>query len=50
MTSNEAPLRIGLIGAGGNMVFVSPEHSLVVVTRWAGDPNGVIERVIKALR
>ena len=38
------------IGAGGNVVFVAPEHDLVVVTRWAGDPNGVIDRVIKALR
>ena len=38
------------IGAGGNLVFVSPEHNLVVVTRWAGDPNGVVERVINALR
>ena len=38
------------IGAGGNLVFVSPQHNLVVVTRWAGDPNGVVDRVVRALR
>ena len=38
------------IGAGGNVVFVAPDHNLVVVTRWAGDPNGVIDRVVNALR
>ena len=38
------------IGAGGNVVFIEPAHNLVVVTRWAGDANGVIERAIKALR
>ena len=37
------------LGAGGNMVCVAPEHGLVVVTRWAGDPNGIIDRVIAAL-
>ena len=29
------------LGAGGNMVCIVPEHALVVVTRWAGDPAGV---------
>ena len=37
-------------GAGGNVVVVAPEHRLVVVTRWAGDVSGVIDRVIKAIR
>ena len=37
------------IGAGGNVVFVCPEHDLVVVTRWAGDANGVIDRVLAAI-
>ena len=37
------------LGAGGNVVFVSPDDNLVVVTRWAGDANGVIERVIRSL-
>ena len=37
-------------GAGGNVVAVCPEHRLVVVTRWAGDADGVIDRVIKAIR
>ena len=37
------------IGAGGNLVCVVPEHRLVVVTRWAGDSAGVVDRVIEAL-
>ena len=37
------------IGAGGNVVCVVPEHRLVVVTRWAGDAAGVVDRVIAAL-
>lgn len=37
------------IGAGGNVVFVEPALDLVVVTRWAGDANGTIARVIKAI-
>ena len=37
------------LGAGGNLVCVVPEHALVVVTRWAGDPNGVVDRVLAAL-
>ncbi|MPZ99875.1 MAG: serine hydrolase [Dehalococcoidia bacterium] len=36
-------------GAGGNVVFVDPEHDLVVVTRWTTDPPGVVERVVGAL-
>ncbi len=36
------------IGAGGNVVFVAPEHALVIVTRWAANPNDVIDRVLGA--
>jgi len=36
-------------GAGGNIVFIDPADDLVVVTRWAGDPPGVINRVVAAL-
>jgi CubicO group peptidase (beta-lactamase class C family) len=36
-------------GAGGNVILVEPEHDLVVVTRWAEDPPGIVERVIRAL-
>ena len=36
-------------GAGGNVVQMLPEHELVVVTRWAGDVAGVIDRVVRAL-
>lgn len=38
------------IGAGGNVVCAIPEHNLVVVTRWASDPNGVVDRMIDAIR
>ncbi len=38
------------LGAGGNLVCVVPEHDLIVVTRWAGDPNGIVDRVIAALQ
>ena len=38
------------IGAGGNVVFVAPERQLVVVTRWAANPNNVIDRVLSALQ
>lgn len=37
------------IGAGGNVVFAEPELDLVVVTRWAADPNRVIDLVLEAL-
>ena len=36
-------------GAGGNVICVVPEHDLVVVTRWAGDVAGVVNRVIEAI-
>ena len=38
------------LGAGGNLVCVEPEHRLVVVTRWAGDAAGVVDRAIAALK
>jgi CubicO group peptidase (beta-lactamase class C family) len=36
-------------GAGGNHVFVDPDADLVVVTRWAEDPAGVVARVYETL-
>jgi CubicO group peptidase (beta-lactamase class C family) len=36
-------------GGGGNWIFVDRERDLVVVTRWAQDPRGVIDRVVQAL-
>ena len=36
-------------GAGGNAILVEPERDLVIVTRWAEDVPGVVERVIAAL-
>lgn len=36
-------------GAGGNAVYIDPEHDLVVVTRWAGDRSEVVNRVLAAL-
>lgn len=36
-------------GAGGNVVLIDPEDELVVVTRWAGDRAGVVNRVVAAL-
>ena len=36
-------------GAGGNVVYIDPEHDLVVVTRWAGDRTGAVDRVLAAL-
>jgi len=41
--------RVSASGAGGNVVAVVPEHDLVVVTRWAGDPASVVNRVIEAI-
>ena len=38
------------LGAGGNVVCVVPEHDLIVVTRWAGDAAGIVDRVIDALQ
>jgi CubicO group peptidase (beta-lactamase class C family) len=36
-------------GAGGNVVFIDREDDLVVVTRWAGDRAGVVNRIVAAL-
>ncbi len=36
-------------GAGPNTVYVNPEHDLVIVTRWVGNWNGVVQRVIAAI-
>jgi CubicO group peptidase (beta-lactamase class C family) len=36
-------------GAGGNVIAIDPAHDLVVVTRWAADVAGVLERVVAAL-
>jgi len=39
------------LGAGSNMVFISPEHDLVAVVRWIdrGERNAFIERLMGAL-
>ena len=37
------------LGAGGNLVFADAPNQLIVVARWAGDPNGIVERVLAAL-
>ncbi len=36
-------------GAGGNVVFIDADDDLVVVTRWAGDRAGVVNRVVAAI-
>lgn len=41
-----SPTAFAALGAGGHGVYVVPEHDLVVVTRWAGDAAGIVERVI----
>ncbi len=37
-------------GAGGNTVNIDPENSIVTVTRWCDDVNGVLKRVAQAAR
>ncbi len=44
-----SPQAFAALGAGGNLVCAVPEHELIVVTRWAGDAAGVVNRVIEAL-
>jgi CubicO group peptidase (beta-lactamase class C family) len=38
------------VGAGSNLVYVDPEHDLVIVTRWItpAGMNGVVDRVLRA--
>ncbi len=36
-------------GGGGNLVYIDPEHDLVVVTRWASDRRELVNRVLAAL-
>ena len=36
-------------GAGGNVVCVVPSKGIVVVTRWANDPAGIVDRVLQAV-
>jgi CubicO group peptidase (beta-lactamase class C family) len=36
-------------GAGPNTVYVNPEHDLVIVTRWVGGWNGVVQRILEAV-
>jgi CubicO group peptidase (beta-lactamase class C family) len=40
------------LGSGGNMIWIAPEHDLVVVTRWLDIPklDGFIARVSAAVR
>ena len=33
-------------GAGGNIVFVEPEREIVIVLRWCGNANAVIDRIL----
>lgn len=44
--TSASPRAFAALGAGGNGVYIVPEHDLVVVTRWAGDAAGVVDRVI----
>ena len=40
-----------MFGAGGNYVWIDPEHEMVAVARWV-DPahvNGFVSRVARAL-
>ena len=37
------------LGAGGNLVWVEPAADLVLVARWAGDPDGLVARALDAL-
>lgn len=37
------------MGAGGNIVFADPVYDLVIVTRWASDGAGIINRIIGSL-
>jgi len=36
-------------GAGGNWVWVDPEHDIVVVTRWMQDPAEFIRLVLNTI-
>ena len=36
-------------GAGGNLIFVEPQHNIVIVLRWCRDTRGVIDAVLGAL-
>lgn len=44
-----SPSAFAALGAGGNAVFIEPPRQLVVVARWAGDANGIVDRVVAAL-
>ena len=37
------------LGAGGNLVWIEPAAQLLVVARWAGDPDGLVARALAAL-
>lgn len=39
------------VGAGANMIYVDPEHDLIIVARWidGNTMNGLVERVLKGL-
>lgn len=36
-------------GAGGNYIYVDPEHDLVVVLRWTRDFTGVMNRILTSI-
>ena len=40
------------LGSGGNMIWVDPEHDMVIVTRWLefGALDGFAKRVIEAVK
>jgi CubicO group peptidase (beta-lactamase class C family) len=40
------------IGSGTNMIYVDPEHDLVIVARWidGGAMDGIVGRVLAAIR
>jgi hypothetical protein len=39
------------IGAGTNMIYVDPEHDLIIVARWIENNalDGLIQRVLKSI-
>lgn len=48
----DAPITsFAAIGAGSNIIWIDPEHDLVIVWRWHnGNPNELIKRVLSAIK
>ena len=40
------------VGNGTNVVYVDPEHDLVIVARWIANPavDGLVQRVLASIR